>query len=492
MERFQEYCIDKGFEFGGKVLSCILEKIYDYSKENMSKIKYKNIVDYSKEFSEKFLSYIDFSVSKKGYKNDNMFLKFDKDYVKLRINEIFEKENIGESIQKRIKEDINDFNSNDKYHNLNILLFNHEKISIDKFFKIISNKFKIEKIEDNEFSINVEFKDNFENVKKITLIKYHEAFEFNKEINCVWYFIEKENIKDENRFIEQLLERNIPIIYIHQIEQIKKEQLISVEENINIENDNIINSFNNDVIDINEVNTKDEDYFLNLITKSIFNILIKNYEIYITKKCKEVSENNLKLLKFESGIKIDKIVTLNLQFLKNIFSTLLFEGKPVSDFVKSKSQMILNKYKDYLLEYEKSYLSEFVKKIGDDYIALIKEKINNKNIKLNQKPNLSSEEKEQMEIYNELEHFKIDFIQQIDINAKEIPNDDKKNENGFITNLKIKFNDYFVEKASIYIVELIILLIKENFIKNYKLSALRSYLNMSNDKKVFINEVKED
>ena len=286
MERFQEYCIDKGFEFGGKVLSCILEKIYDYSKENMSKIKYKNIVDYSKEFSEKFLSYIDFSVSKKGYKNDNMFLKFDKDYVKLRINEIFEKENIGESIQKRIKEDINDFNSNDKYHNLNILLFNHEKISIDKFFKIISNKYKIEKIDDNEFSINVEFKDNFENVKKITLIKYHEAFEFNKEINCVWYFIEKENIKDENRFIEQLLERNIPIIYIHQIEQIKKEQLISVEENINIENDNIINSFNNDVIDINEVNTKDEDYFLNLITKSIFNILIKNYEIYITKKCK--------------------------------------------------------------------------------------------------------------------------------------------------------------------------------------------------------------
>ena len=154
--------------------------------------------------------------------------------------------------------------------------------------------------------------------------------------------------------------------------------------------------------------------------------------------------------------------------------------------------MILNKYKDYLLEYEKSYLSEFVKKIGDDYIALIKEKINNKNIKLNQKPNLSSEEKEQMEIYNELEHFKIDFIQQIDINAKEIPNDDKKNENGFITNLKIKFNDYFVEKASIYIIELVILLIKENFIKNYKLSALRSYMNISNDKKVFINEIKED
>ena len=477
MERFQEYCIDKAFELGGKVVSCILEKIYEYSKENMSKIKYKNILDYSKEFSENFLNYIDFSVSKKGYKNDNMFLKFDKDNVKLRINEIFEKENIGESIQNRIIIDINDFNSNDIYQNLNILLFNHEKISMDKFFKILNNKLKIEKIDDNEYSINIEFKDNFENVKKITLIKYHEVFEFNKKINCVWYFIEKENIKDENKLVEQILEKNIPIIYIHQLEQIKREQLISVEGNINIENDNMLNSFNNDVIDINEVNTKDDNHFMNLITKSIFNILIKNYEIYITKKCKEVSENNLKLLKFESGIKIDKIVTLNLQFLKNIFSALLFEG---------------NKYKDYLLEYEKSYLSEFVKKIGDDYIALIKEKINNKNIKLNQKPNLSSEEKEQMEIYNELEHFKIDFIQQIDINAKEIPNDDKKNENGFITNLKIKFNDYFVEKASIYIIELVILLIKENFIKNYKLSALRSYMNISNDKKVFINEIKED
>jgi len=282
------------------------------------------------------------------------------------------------------------------------------------------------------------------------------------------------------------------MIYIHKPQQIYEDQLISFEEDINIENDEIINGFNHEVIDINEINNKDDNHFMNLISKSIFHILIKNYEIYITKKCQKVLKKILKLLKFISGNKINKIIVLNYNFMKKIFSAMIFENKPITNFVKSKINLILYNYKDYLLEYEKSLLSDFVRKIGDDYIAKIKAKINNKNIKLNQKKNLTNEEKENMEIYNELEHYKIEFIQQIDVNEKENPKDNKKNENGFNDKLKIKFNDYFLEKASIYIIELIILLIKENFIKYYKLSALKSYINMSNQEKVFVNEIKED
>ena len=492
MEEFKDYRIGKEFELGAKFVSFILEKIYDFSKENLSKIKYKRIFDYSKEFAGEFLHCVDFSVSKKGYKIDSMFQKFDKDYVKIRINEIFENENVEENIIKKINQDINDFNSNNKSHNLNILLFSQEKKFMEKFFKILSNQFKIEKINDNEFSINIEFEDNFKEIKAITLIKYHEGFEFNKGINCVWYFMKNENIKDENKLIEQIKEKNIPMIYIHKLQQIYEDQLISFEEDINIENDEIINGFNHEVIDINEINNKDDNHFMNLISKSIFIILIKNYEIYITKKCQKVLEKILKLLKFVSGNKINKIVVLNYNFMKKIFSAMIFENKPITNFVKSKINLILYNYKDYLLEYEKSLLSDFVRKIGDDYIAKIKAKINNKNIKLNQKKNLTNEEKENMEIYNELEHYKIEFIQQIDVNEKDNPKDNKKNENGFNDNLKIKFNDYFLEKASIYIIELVILLIKENFIKYYKLSALKSYINMSNQEKVFVNDIKED
>ena len=491
-EQFKDYRLGKEIEITVKFFSFILEKIYDYSKEKMSKIKYEKIFDYSNEFAGEFLHCVDFSISKKGYKNDSMFQKFDKDYVKIRINEIFKNENIEKNIIKKINQDINDFNSNNKSHNLNILLFSQEKRFMEKFFKILSNQFKIEKINDNEFSINIEFIDNFNEIKAITLIKYHEAFEFNKEINCAWYFMKNENIKDENKFIEQIKEKNIPMIYIHKPQQINEDQLISFEEDINIEDEDIINGINHEVIDINEINNKDDNHFMNLIAKSIFNILIKNYEIYITKKCQKVLEKILKLIKFVSGNKINKIDVLNYNFMKNIFSAMIFEDKPITNFVKSKINLILNNYKDYLLEYEISLLSDFVRKIGDDYIAKIKAKINNKNIKLNQKANLTNEEKEDLEIYNELEHFKIEFIQQIDINEKEIPKDNKKNENGFNDNLKIKFNDFFLGKASIYIIELVILFVKENFIKYYKLSALKSYINMSNEEKVFINEIQED
>ena len=44
-----------------------------------------------------------------------------------------------------------------------------------------------------------------------------------------------------------------------------------------------------------------------------------------------------------------------------------------------------------------------------------------------------------------------------------------KYENDFNTKIKIKFNDYYIEKAAIHIIELVTVIIKETFIINYLL-----------------------
>ena len=490
MDALKDYYMQQGFDIGAKILTYIFEKIYDYALINMSKIKYQKILDFSTDFSGNFLKFIDSSImSKKDFRNDTVFKKFDENKVKSIINEIFEKENIGKDIEEKIRVDLNEFNLTNKTHNINILLLSQEKIFMDKFFKIMTNILKIEKIKDNEYSFNVELKEYFKEIKRINI--YYENFEPKKEINCVWYFTKNDSNIIEDKFIEEFLNQNIPIIYIREKGQINKDKLISLTDN-NIENESILSYFNNGLIDINEINNQENNAIINLIDKSLFNILIKKYEVHITKETKEVLDKVLKMIKFDSGNNIDNIHILIGQFFKKIFSALLFKDKTVSNFTKFKSQDLLNKYKEYLKSYEESYFSEFLKKTGNDYIDIIKERINKRNIKLNQKQNLSDEEKEKMEMLDELDHFAIDFIEEIDINKKEKPKDDKKNENDFNTQLKIKFNDLFLEKASIYIIELVVLFIKENFIKYYKLSAIRRYLNISHDEKNFINEIKED
>ena len=92
---------------------------------------------------------------------------------------------------------------------------------------------------------------------------------------------------------------------------------------------------------------------------------------------------------------------------------------------------------------------------------------------MNKKQNLTDDEKENMEILDELEHCNIDFIEAIDINKKENPKDDTKNEQDFNSKLKSKFNAYYLENASKFIIELVILFIKKAFIKFYIIYSLK-------------------
>ena len=176
MDQIQEYFTGKFIEKGGDFILSVLEKLYDYTKEKVPKIKYQRIFDLTNEFQENFLKNFDSSIAeKKDYKNDNVFKEFDKNEKKKIneiINKILEKENIIEIIESKMKNDLNNLNLQNKLNTLNILLINDQKIIFDKFLKLFFNKIEIKQINDNEFSFNIKMKDNFKVIKNIHLIKY--------------------------------------------------------------------------------------------------------------------------------------------------------------------------------------------------------------------------------------------------------------------------------------------------------------------------------
>ena len=173
--------------------------------------------------------------------------------------------------------------------------------------------------------------------------------------------------------------------------------------------------------------------------------------------------------------------------MKNLFSSLIFNDKKISDFAKSKNQELLNKYKEYLKGYENSYFSEFIKKNGSEYISLIKDRNSLRNIMSNKIDILSIEQKELLEILDEFEHYNIDFIEQIDINKK----DNSKNGKNINDQLRTKFNDYYIHKASLYIFELVTIIIKDTLIKYYKLSTIQYFIGLYDNEVIFLNETKE-
>lgn len=466
-------------KIGGFILT-YLEKLYDYTKEKVPKIKYQRIFDLTNEFQENFLKNFDSSIAeKKDYKNDNVFKEFDKNEKKKIneiINKILEKENIIEIIESKMKNDLNNLNLQNKLDTLNILLINDQKIIFEKFLKMFTNKSKMQQINDNEFSFNIKMKDNFKVIKNIHLIKYSENVDLEKEINCVWCF-DKNNNEDE--FLKKILEKNIPVIYIHQ-----------KEENVDNKSDIKDSHF---IVDINGINNEDNN-IIELIEKSFFNILIKNYEIYISQKSKNTFDNLLKYIHFESGTKIDNIEILIGQFIHSkIFAPLIFKQKEISNYTKAKYKEILINYKNYLQNNEKSYFSEFVNKSKNKSKDEIKDKNSKRNIKFQEKDYLTEEEKGDIELLDEIEHSEIKFIEQIPIIEQDIKLN-KKNSSDFDVRLKEKFDDYFLEKASKYIIELIIQCIKYNLINYYILCTMDYFTNtnLNEEKELMKNEIIED
>ena len=491
MEKITDYCIDKGIELGGHILTYLIEKLWGYTKEKLPKIKYKAILDKSSEISEKFLHFFDLSIKEKADNKNNIeFKEFDNKIIKDIINKIIQNENIEEDFDEKVNEDINSINK--EFNKLNILLIDNQKIVIDKLLKMTPTTYQINKINDNEFSFNIELKDNFKELRKINLIKYKDESSLNKEINCIWYFIQSENIIKENELLEKISEKNIPIIFIYQKEKINKGKLISYPNNVKFENEDIIQSFDSIVIEINNEKNNQNNDIICLIEKSIYNLLIKKYEVMITNESKQAFENVKKKIKFYSGNKIDNINILIGQFLKKIISILISKGKNISDFAKEKCYELMNKYKEYLILYKDKYLNEFVKLVGDNYITKIKDGISKRNTLSNQADALTDNQMEILEILDEIEHSNIDFIEQIDLSKKDKPQNNEKNEDDFNTKIKKKFDDYYIEKAAFHIIKLVTIIIKESFIKYYKLSIIMWHMGFHKNEKILLKKIKED
>ena len=494
MEIFSDFAKDKGKEILENILSYISDKIFDYISDKTKKIKYKELFENSMESSKKFILFFSNIIEERHeFKNDTVFKNFDKKIVNSIIEEIFEKEKIENELNILFKNELNNFHLKNNSDKLNILLICQNKALLDKFEELITKDFNAINKSDGMISFNIDLEEYFTEIKKVNLIRYKENITANQDYNCIWNLIDEDNNKkDDNNFIGELAEKNIPIINIYQKDKINKEKIISLSNSpnsINIDEKNLLTNFNNNIIDIDKTNNDGEKQIICLIKKSLFNILINNYEENCFQKSQEVSKNINEKIQIDTNSKIDNIYSLNKQNLIKIFSILLFKGKNISDFTKSKAKEIMIKYKDYLKGYEESYFSEITKLSTNEYITKIKEEINEINIKSKQKKNLSKEDIDDLELYNKINQQKIDFIRINEMNNSNKINDIKSiDSENYNATLRSKFNVYFVTKSCIFINELVILFIKDNFIKYYKLAVFKTIISLEEGQEIFLKE----
>ena len=530
----EEFFINIGQYYLTTLLGMGVEKITDFAKEKMSNIKHKEVVNQIKELEKEFIKFFtDKYNSKDDYKNESVFKYYNKNLVKSMILEIFEQENINENIQNKIRTELKEFQIPNSQNMINILLLGKKSKDIKKFIETICNVFNINKTsERNKYIIPIEFKDYLTNIKNINLFEYEEN---NKDdydnINCIWYFIDEEKadvesnneIKDKNNFKTNNLSGSIPIIYIHNKNIINPEKIkLLTDYNISINNldKNYLDIFNNHIIDIIKIDeelknlndkktslSKIKEYFICLIEKSIFNILMKDNENKIDKKAKEILDNILPRIKFSYGNKIRQLTNLNNQIIQSIFKQFLFHKK-VPDSVKQQYRKLLHNYQDYLENKKKSSFSSFMRKNNNEIRLKKRNDINNRTIEIKNKNN-NKNDIDKVDLLNKIDSQMIKYIDEIKYESddedkkkkdKEKEKDKKPKyikvtaaeEEDRNNNLKIIFEDYFLNRASNFINELIINYIKEVNIDNYNVFIIQYYIKLYQNDYYIVNEIKEE
>jgi len=482
----------------------VYEKLTSFLKDKIDNIKYEDAISIkkkAKEFAEKLIINFKEVISKNDYKKDEIYINFKKNEVKSMINEIFKEEKIDENIKNQIKRDLEDFSIKNNSNMINILLMGKESKEKNKFIEIITKVFHNEKNKENENIINVELKE-LKKIKKINLLEYNNINNLNININCIWYFIEAQikdidikNIKTDN------LSNNIPIIYIHFKDKIIKEK-IELSSNLNIYDDNIDNNnyiIENHIIDIKEIieqykknNENIKEYFINLIEKSILNILIKDNEFKLEDKSKGILDIILPRINFAFGNTINNLSNLNSQIIYIIFKEFLFE-KEIPKSVKKKYIKLLHNYQKYLENRQNIYFSILLLKNNSVLKSLYRNMNNKINYKLINNDFKNKEEEEKGKLIQEINNKTILFINEV-----KIINDDKKeNKTKNITikyscgddiNIIMKniFDDYFLKNSSIFINEIIVNMIKEISIIFLKKEIIKYYINLYKNEYIFV------
>lgn len=494
-----EYLIGIGENYLNSFIDFCADKIKDFLIGKIESLKFANEIDleqYGKEFGNQLYSGFKEITKKENYKEDPIFKDFNQNEIKKMIMEIFEKrQNID------LKNDIENFKIA-KIDKINILLLGDQDKDIDKFMGLISKMFDI-----NKGKFKVEFQQNFIKALKVGLKRLNNKKNCNKIINCIWYFHKEPNKNIENKINYELPTTNnlcneIPIINIYYKNKLSNDNIETFYRlNIRKEKFNYSKLFSNHIIESDNLNEK---FILNLIEKTIINILIKNNEFVLEEKAINIKEISQKKY-FCFGNKINNLSILDIQMLDYIFKKFLLANN-IPNSIRKKYKNILHMYQEYLENHSKSYYSMLLSKNNDCLIIKYRNILKKLGEKMNKKIQDPDKDKEKLlyEIYSSI----ILFINELEFDFEdEDDNDSKKNSknNGVLNNvissfgddigmkLKILFDDFLMKKASNFINELVIDNIRDIIINNYNVKSRDFYIeNHKKEEYVFEDYFEED
>ena len=460
------------------------DKITDFIVDKIESLNYKSKLDpknFGKQFAEQLISGFEKIVNKENFKDNNIFKELDTNDIKKRIMKIFEEK----QISLNFKEEIENFQIA-KISKMNILLIGDEENDIDEFLEIISKIFGIEK--GSKMKINIEFNERFKKNIKINLIKFDNKKNSDKIINCIWYFNKDPNHPKKNltKFNTNNISNEIPIISVYFKNKISNDNTeIFYRLNIPKNDLNYSDLFSNHIFYDNKLNEKTKEYFLNLIEKSIINILIKNNKFNIEKIAKEIKEKSQQR-HFCFGNKIKYLKVFNIQMLEQIFKELLF-GNDLPKSARNKFKEILDIYQKCLENHENSYYSQLLIENNDNLIINYRKELKKLGEALiNEKCKDKDKTKLLYEIYSSI----ILFINEMEFYFEDDDDESektKKKNNKIKVNysfgdemgkkIKILFDDYFLKKSSIFINELIIDALKDIKIDKYNDESRDFYID---------------
>ena len=462
-EYTENYLDDLQDFFADKLKDWFLDKVINY-KETAKKTK-----EFIKKFSNNLASVLLRKENLENKERDNSdFNDFDKNRVKSLVLEIFEEQKIYENIKSEVKKELIDFQNDNKYNNINILLMGEYYKNVYKFVDTIKKIFNI--ASDDDTRINLKYKGHSEKDKNVNIMVYNVNDELKDKINCIWYIVKKE-IKDinTNQFTSNNKSNKIPIVYIYFKDNVdtKKFNLLS---DFNFVTDNLTNCFHlfdSHILDINNMNDEsgktNNNLILNLLEKSFLNILIKDNEINEENKSKEILDLISPRLNFIFGNNLDNLYNLNKQIIPIILKKLLFNNSDIPNHIKKKYSQILKDYQNYLINKRNESFSEFLKKNGNEFIE-----------------NEDTKDKKEEKFLNKMNKEMIEYLEN-----KNQTNHKKKKKLEDITfcfdnldeKIKQMFDDFFLKKSSLFINELFINEIKETRINYYNNRIIEFYFH---------------
>ena len=482
----EEFIINFAKDFGSKLCSYVLEQISDkiknYCLDKVTNIKYKEVLGDVVNIEKEFLSCIKEQINQKDYDfiNYEKILKnYDNKEITETLNEIFIQEKVNDNIISKLNTDIKEFRNKNQF---NILLLGKDK---NYFYKLLE---KMDSIYDLNSNIG-----NMKQIIKGIIEKYgsykikNNNFFINKEendennYNCIWYFLQ----------ISQDIDKSTELNNIKNLsEKYKNTNIIFIT--INNDSTNEDNDFKNNLQNLYKEEIEDrKKYFYEIIyqssnenniselleKKSIINYISLTNFITTEKIWNDIKTKIIERINsFASGNNVTQITNLNNQLIQIIIKKFI-NKKDLSQNIKNKCAQLLHNYQKFLETYHKEFYSNFLAKSSTDLIIKYRDKIDNRTKKHFDNNKRTNEDNEKVILGNELDGKMISFTQNYYADLDKNTNKEKSvkaksgKRGGYEDDLSIKvskvFEDYFVNKASIYIVEKIINEIKKIIIFNY-------------------------